>query len=392
MRRLTRAIGALAVPCCWSAGLLVGRRFRASARSPVRHRRRPRKASPSPSPSPTPSPDAGADTHPGTAARTATAPAADRPADRRRPVVDGPGDRGQDRQHLGRVAAVRARDADIVYVEQVEGGLTRLMAVYHSTLPGEVGAVRSVRTTDAELLPVFGVPALVFSGGGGGPLDALAAHQRHRGLRGRRRRPVSGGRTPRRAPYNLHANVQSIASSTGGLSRRRTSVSSSPPPTRGSMPAGPATSMSVQFQAARVGFAFEDGRYRLIRGGEGQSDANGAPIVTDNVLLQNVAFEPDGEVDSVGSPSYHLAHRRQRHLHPVPGRSPDRRDLEPAGAGPADPVPGRRGSAGAVQTGQDLGGAGSAGRLGRRLLSHGRTGLDGPVARVEFRPNQAARR
>src|SRR5436309_83225 len=33
-------------------------------------------------------------------------------------------------------------DADIVYVEQVEGGLTRLMAVFQSKLPTKVGAVR----------------------------------------------------------------------------------------------------------------------------------------------------------------------------------------------------------------------------------------------------------
>ena len=65
--------------------------------------------------------------------------------------------------------------ADIVYVEQVEGGLTRLLAVFHTNLPTEVGAVRSVRTTDAELLPMFGTPALVFSGGAGGPLAALAS-------------------------------------------------------------------------------------------------------------------------------------------------------------------------------------------------------------------------
>ena len=35
--------------------------------------------------------------------------------------------------------------ADIVYVEPVEAGLTRLLAIYASTLPPEVGPVRSAR-------------------------------------------------------------------------------------------------------------------------------------------------------------------------------------------------------------------------------------------------------
>ncbi|WP_242894153.1 DUF3048 domain-containing protein [Actinomadura litoris] len=54
--------------------------------------------------------------------------------------------------------------ADIVYVEQVEGGETRLMAVYSSRLPGRVGPVRSARISDLHILPQFGRPAFAFSG------------------------------------------------------------------------------------------------------------------------------------------------------------------------------------------------------------------------------------
>jgi hypothetical protein len=35
--------------------------------------------------------------------------------------------------------------ADMVWEEVVEGGITRFVAVYHSTLPPEIGPVRSVR-------------------------------------------------------------------------------------------------------------------------------------------------------------------------------------------------------------------------------------------------------
>ncbi|WP_245266911.1 DUF3048 domain-containing protein [Saccharomonospora piscinae] len=54
--------------------------------------------------------------------------------------------------------------ADVVYVEPVEGGFTRLAAVYSSRVPDVAGPVRSARETDVELLAQYGRPALVFSG------------------------------------------------------------------------------------------------------------------------------------------------------------------------------------------------------------------------------------
>ncbi len=55
-------------------------------------------------------------------------------------------------------------DADIVYVEQVEGGLTRLAAVYTSKLPPLIGPVRSARISDIELLAQFGRVGFAYSG------------------------------------------------------------------------------------------------------------------------------------------------------------------------------------------------------------------------------------
>jgi hypothetical protein len=62
--------------------------------------------------------------------------------------------------------------ADIVVEELVEGGLTRLAAMYHSTLPDAVAPVRSVRTSDIGIvLPTGG--ALVASGGAQRVLQAM---------------------------------------------------------------------------------------------------------------------------------------------------------------------------------------------------------------------------
>ncbi len=54
--------------------------------------------------------------------------------------------------------------ADLVYVERVESGLSRLLAVYSSRLPESVGPVRSARESDLELLRQFGRPAFAYSG------------------------------------------------------------------------------------------------------------------------------------------------------------------------------------------------------------------------------------
>jgi hypothetical protein len=54
--------------------------------------------------------------------------------------------------------------ADIVYVEEVEFGLTRIAAVFSSTLPRTVGPIRSARISDIDLLAQFGRPAFAYSG------------------------------------------------------------------------------------------------------------------------------------------------------------------------------------------------------------------------------------
>jgi hypothetical protein len=64
--------------------------------------------------------------------------------------------------------------ADMVWEEVVEGGITRYVAVYHSTLPPEIGPVRSIRPMDPAIAaPLHGLFA--FSGGQRPFVDAVAA-------------------------------------------------------------------------------------------------------------------------------------------------------------------------------------------------------------------------
>lgn len=59
---------------------------------------------------------------------------------------------------------VGLKSADVVYIEQVEGGLTRLAAVFSSTIPDVIGPVRSARISDIELFAQYGKIAFAFSG------------------------------------------------------------------------------------------------------------------------------------------------------------------------------------------------------------------------------------
>lgn len=63
--------------------------------------------------------------------------------------------------------------ADIVYVLPVEGGLSRLMAVFSSAFPAVIGPVRSARLEDLEVLRQFGRPAFAYSGAAPAALPAI---------------------------------------------------------------------------------------------------------------------------------------------------------------------------------------------------------------------------
>lgn len=191
-------------------------------------------------------------------------------------------------------------DADIVYVEQVEGGLTRLIAIFHTDLPTQVGPVRSVRTTDVSLLQSYGAPLLVFSGGKTAILNLL------------RDSPVvdtsndSGyHRTAQRsAPYNLIADLPEIVADhphqAAVRSNGMTFASSDP-----RVAAAPKVStVTVTMIEGQTGFTYQDGSYQVSHHGSPYQDASGATVTAANVLVQHVTDAPDGFVDVLGSPSF----------------------------------------------------------------------------------------
>ena len=98
--------------------------------------------------------------------------------------------------------------ADIVYVEEVEAGLTRLAAVFHSATPEQVGPVRSMRTGDFDLLGQFNSP--LFSNSGGNRITRQLLLESTLVDVGVTSISSLYFRTSRRAPHNLFTNPGNI--------------------------------------------------------------------------------------------------------------------------------------------------------------------------------------
>jgi hypothetical protein len=99
-----------------------------------------------------------------------TSPLTGRPIGSRDPVLVVKLDNTRNAQpHAGLI------DADVVYIEEVEYGITRIAAVFSSNIPKRIGPVRSARITDIDLLAQYGKPAFAYSGAQKKMLPHIAA-------------------------------------------------------------------------------------------------------------------------------------------------------------------------------------------------------------------------
>ena len=109
--------------------------------------------------------------------------------------------------------------ADLVYVLPVEGGLSRILAVFSSRVPPVTGPVRSAREEDLELLAQFGRPAFAYSGA---TPRLLPFVQRARTVDLYADRAGGYFRDPRRvAPHNLYARTQQLLNEAPDASQAR---------------------------------------------------------------------------------------------------------------------------------------------------------------------------
>ena len=175
--------------------------------------------------------------------------------------------------------------ADIVYVLPVEGGLSRLLAVFSSHYPPVVGPVRSAREDDLQLLRQFGRPAFAFSGATAALLPYIHRTARIVNLYAG---TTSGYfRDYRRvAPYNLYAHTKQLLKQAPGASKARDIGFRFGPPPAG----GKATrSASVSYQAASFRFTWSaaKGRWLVSMDGAPAVGASGTRLSAATVVIQH---------------------------------------------------------------------------------------------------------
>jgi len=190
-------------------------------------------------------------------------------------------------------------DADVVYEELAEGGITRFIAVFHSREPGQVGPVRSARFVDPDVLAPF---SPLFAYAGGVPpvvarvseVDSITDVNFDRFPEAYER---IGGR---RAPYNLYTSSDALWRRGDG----------SPPPAlfswlpeeEGTDPASgePGTSVTMSFSpmtSVRYQYDTDTETYLRFNGSTPHTLEDGSQVAPTNVVIQLVNVRPGTVVD-----------------------------------------------------------------------------------------------
>jgi hypothetical protein len=238
-------------------------------------------------------------THHGTAGKLASAPKP-APAPAHRPVHRGPllsPFTGEPVHRLKRVLIVKIGNtlperpatglarADIVYLIPVEGGLSRIMAVFSSHYPRVIGPVRSARQDDIDLLRQFGRPAFAWSGAQP-QLVPVVEHSRiadlYAGTAAGYFRSVD-----RVEPYNLYATTRTLLKEARHASvARDIGFRFGPPPPGGQ----PRRTESVSYPAASFRFTWSPHRGRwMVRMDGSPAIATGAgQLSAPTVVIQRV--------------------------------------------------------------------------------------------------------
>ncbi|MFF9813305.1 DUF3048 domain-containing protein [Streptomyces sp. NPDC014006] len=187
--------------------------------------------------------------------------------------------------------------ADIVYVEQVEGGLSRLMAVYATAVPSVVGPVRSARESDLELLRQFDRPTLAFSGAQSKLLPLIDRAPLRAETPGHTRGAFERG-AGRPAPHNLFLRPRALLSREPGATALTTGFRFGAAPEGGH----PSASRTVRYPLASFTFTWSPGRHRYLVAMDGTPavTTDAGPVAPATVVVQYVKVHPSRFHDFLG--------------------------------------------------------------------------------------------
>jgi hypothetical protein len=199
---------------------------------------------------------------------------------------------------------VGINEADVVYEERVEGSVTRLLAVFHSTDSVPVGPVRSARTSDIALFTPLNHPYFAWSGANptfaGRIRDAAALDVGYDALSGEYFREPS-----RSAPSNL------MLKSTATIMALPNEGSAPPPPLFQYRSTGQTVPHLEPAAGARVTFGGSGGSaptewrwngtgWARTQKGTPHVDAAGVQVAPANVVIQFVEYAPSDVADQFG--------------------------------------------------------------------------------------------
>ncbi|HZI38514.1 MAG TPA: DUF3048 domain-containing protein [Acidimicrobiia bacterium] len=197
--------------------------------------------------------------------------------------------------------------ADVVFEEGVEGGITRFAALFHSEGSKPVGPVRSARTTDIRLISALRHPLFAYSG-------ANAAFQRYVdqaplvdvGFDAHAGRYHRDGARP--SPYNLFSETEKLfdLAPDGAVPPPALFAYRSPGAPPSGVDARAVTHAKAWWQASKYTEALWDWDpiakgWRRTQNGEAHVDAAGKQVTPANVVLQFVTYHDTGQVDSTGT-------------------------------------------------------------------------------------------
>jgi hypothetical protein len=191
--------------------------------------------------------------------------------------------------------------ADLVYAIPVEGGLSRLLAVFSSHFPPVVGPVRSARADDMRLLGQFGRPGFAFSGAQPFLLPVVEHGHIVNLYDGAVGGYYRGGNRP--APYNLYARTRTLLSEARHASRAHDiGFRFGPPP-----PGGRAThAKSVSYPAASFRFTWSAAKRRWLvwMDGARARAAEGGQLGAPTVVIQYTRVRTSGYLEHMSRPPY----------------------------------------------------------------------------------------
>jgi hypothetical protein len=195
-------------------------------------------------------------------------------------------------------------DADVVYVEQVEAGLTRVAAIFSSLLPELIGPVRSARISDIELLAQFGRVGLAYSGAQSKMRPVLAAANIEN-LSAERNPPTIYTKDPERlGPVNMILKPALLLERANSKVGTQIDIPRVAPWRFGDAPSGEtlAATAKIKWPNARYELQWDEvsKKFLIYFNGEPNMAASGSQLTADTAIIQLVSITPSIYGDKFG--------------------------------------------------------------------------------------------